>query len=217
MGLAHKDLLEHLRPTLKRHTAFEEAAAAVAAIEAAEAEAAAAGLPAEDSDSDDGGESARRGSDGEREGACLRQNRLLLPGCNPFSAGLHVPCRKGWFPNVVVGSPPPEAAIKTVRRTAAGMQAEYVQGCDTIYLAVPYTGTAAQDGAADEAASVSGMTDDDEDAVRVLSRGAVREAEVDPDFERELAELLLEPKEAGPPSSSGGVPSAGEGQVKNSP
>ena len=59
------------------------------------------------------------------------------------------------------------------------------------------------------------MTDDDEDAVRVLSRGQLRPAEVDPDFERELAELLLEPREAGPPGSSG-VPafSVGEGQVE---
>jgi hypothetical protein len=85
-----QDLLEHLRPNLERHATFEEAAAAVAAIEAAEAAAAAAGLPAEDSDSDDdGGDSARRGSDSEREGARLprlcvqnRQLRRLRQSCD---------------------------------------------------------------------------------------------------------------------------------------
>lgn len=66
----YQDLLEHLRPSLVRDSTFEEAAAAVAAIEAEEAAAAAAGVQAEESDSDEGGiDGARTGMNTDDEGA----------------------------------------------------------------------------------------------------------------------------------------------------
>jgi hypothetical protein len=60
-----QDLFEHVRPRMKRHTSFEEAFEAVAAIEAEEAAAAAAGVQADDSDSEDGGSRPGFGSDDE--------------------------------------------------------------------------------------------------------------------------------------------------------
>ena len=53
-ALLHQDLVEGLRPGLVRLETYEEAAAAVADIEAAEAAAAAAGEESDASDSDAG-------------------------------------------------------------------------------------------------------------------------------------------------------------------
>lgn len=71
-----QDLLEHLRPSLVRHAAFEEAAAEVAALEAADAAAAAAGLPMQDSDSDD---ESRKHADSDAEGARQRPSDQAQP------------------------------------------------------------------------------------------------------------------------------------------
>ena len=62
-------MFEHVRPRMKRHTLFEEAFEAVAAIEAEKAAAAAAGVQADDSDSEDGG--SRPGFGSDDEGAAL--------------------------------------------------------------------------------------------------------------------------------------------------
>lgn len=53
-----------------------------------------------------------------------------------------------------------------------------------------------------------GGESDEDDAVRVLSRGRRRAEDADPEFERELAELLREPA---PAPGGGGVPSADDG------
>ena len=67
MSCLHQDLVEALRPGLVRMETYEEAAAAVADIEAAEAAAAAAGEESDASDSDagsdaDGGATPGKGS-----------------------------------------------------------------------------------------------------------------------------------------------------------
>ncbi len=67
-----QDLLAHLRPSLERLTCFEEAAQAVAAIEATEVQSAAAGpaglgsIEEEDSDSDHSADNS--GSDSDAQG-----------------------------------------------------------------------------------------------------------------------------------------------------
>ncbi len=60
-----QDVFEQLRPKLDRHTSFEVACEAVAAIEAEEAAAAAAGVQADESDSDEDGSRPGLGSDDE--------------------------------------------------------------------------------------------------------------------------------------------------------
>ncbi|BDA48017.1 Regulator of nonsense transcripts 2 [Coccomyxa sp. Obi] len=60
-----QDVFEQLRPNMERHTSFEMACEAVAAIEAEEAAAAAAGVQADESDSDEDGSRPGLGSDDE--------------------------------------------------------------------------------------------------------------------------------------------------------
>ncbi|KAA6426413.1 MAG: hypothetical protein FRX49_03524 [Trebouxia sp. A1-2] len=68
-----QDLLAHLRPSLERLTSFEQAAQAVAAIEASEARSCAAGpaglgaIEEEDSDTDDSADNSGSNSDDEEE------------------------------------------------------------------------------------------------------------------------------------------------------
>lgn len=80
-----QDLLVHLRPSLERLTLFEEAAQAVAAIEATEARSAAAGpaglgaIEEEDSESDSNGENS--GSDSDAGGNLNLSFSIIMAAC----------------------------------------------------------------------------------------------------------------------------------------
>ncbi len=103
--LGLQDLLEALRPGLARLATYEEAAAAVAEIEAAEAEAGAAGEESDASESDPG-------SDVDGGARCCQAPRLLpVPVCT----GTVIP----WCHDTRRHGGRPPAVTRTAARTAA--------------------------------------------------------------------------------------------------